>query len=730
MEIFVLLVIQLVATFAGLGLLWRRLDTISADLARLHVLMESFAFGRTHSPARRGAPAPREVRPAPVMAEAESPSVADAPPAPPPSDGLSNDPFDDAWVRPSARSARAGDAIPAQRQAPSARLVAVDEDVQSGWREMSTQLSPDTVRGFACLALLAVPAIGFAFSLPPIAIVLGGLFVVTATVLASMRFGWVAPVWAAAVGAGSWALVGLEVGITAGDASLFAGALSVAALAGLAEARAQRRSWSGGTLALFMAAAALAFGAANTLVGPAGLAYGAIVALAAILGASRLRRDAFHLAAFAAAGIGLYALSGHADAAIWFTPAAAWVGALFLAIAALRVPPLGARGGLLAATGVVAALFAAGSLYASQHGLANPIAAAGAFAGLAAIFSGILALAVRRAGVVGDLRLTAWVLVAATTSAAASAIFIALSPPFAATALAACALILVSVDDRFPDQVWRFFSVAITVAACVAATLAARSIGGLLLAQDLLLTIGFGLALPAAITGGAAFVAAKRAPITSALLEIAAITGGIVAIAALTRFVLSGGAPAVQPLSFVECGVHAAIWLGAALLLAARADDGAADVRRAAATLLVGAALATCALAGALWLTPFWNARTEAGLPWLVLRHVPLGFLAPALLAWAHWLYWRQARAPRRAHFALAIAGVLTALFVLFEFAWRDGGGALWRWDWISYAAGALALSVAIAVHFAPGVVLRPRDLRQLDLDEYLKRHGRSQQAG
>lgn len=732
MEIFVLLVIQLVATVAGLGLLWRRLDTISAELSRLQVLLEALALGRVQNPMRRSAPATREARAAPMMAEAAAPSVVDAPPPPPAEGGLSNDPFDDAWVRPSARSGRADEKVSAHREVMQREtpLVALDEEEQSTWREMQTRLSPDSVRALACLVLFAVPAIGFAFSFPPIAMVLGGLFVATAITLASMRFSWVVPVWAAALGAGAWALVGLEFGMVAADASLYAGALAVTAIAGLAEARAQRRSWSGGTLTLFMAAAALAFGAEHGLIGPAGWAFSAIVVLTAILGASRLRRDTFHLAAFAAAGVGLYVLSGQADAAIWFTPAAAWFGALFLAIAAVRAPQLGARGALLATTGAVAALFAAGSLYASQHGLANPIAAAGAFAGLAAAFAGVLALSIRRAGMVGDLRLSAWVLVAATAAAAGAAIFIALPAPFAATALAACALILVSVDDRLPDQVWRFFAVAITVAAGVAATSATRSIEGLLLLPDLLLAIGLGLVLPAAATGFAALIAAKRAPITSALLEAAAIAGGVVALTALTRLVLSGGAPAVQPISFVESGVHAALWLGAALLLAWRADDGASDVRGAAATLLVGAALAACLLAGVLWLTPFWRLRTEAGLDWAVLRHVPLGFLAPALLAWAHWGYWRTIRAPRRAHFALAIAGALTALFVLFEFAWRNGEGALWHWDWITFSAGGLALALAIAVHFAPGVVLRARDPRQLDLEEYLKRHGRREQAG
>ena len=48
--------------------------------------------------------------------------------------------------------------------------------------------------------------------------------------------------------------------------------------------------------------------------------------------------------AFAAALAGLFVLSGQASAAIWFTPAAAWAGAVFFGVAAVQTPRLGSRG--------------------------------------------------------------------------------------------------------------------------------------------------------------------------------------------------------------------------------------------------------------------------------------------------------------------------------------------------------------------------------------------------
>src|SRR5690606_28258876 len=106
-----------------------------------------------------------------------------------------------------------------------------------------------------------------------------------------------------------------------------------------------------------------------------------------------LRLEVVHLAAFVATLVGLLVLSGQQSAAIWFTPAAAWAGALFFAIAFVRVPQLGSRGVALAGTGALAPFAAIAALHDAQHGLANSFAAAGAFLGLATLLGLLIAIA-------------------------------------------------------------------------------------------------------------------------------------------------------------------------------------------------------------------------------------------------------------------------------------------------------------------------------------------------
>src|SRR5262249_40850667 len=146
----------------------------------------------------------------------------------------------------------------------------------------------------------------------------------------------------------------------------------------------------GATLALVMAAAALALGSQIGMVGAPGIAFAAIVSCAAVAGALNIKLEPIHLAAFGATLIGLFVVSGQEPAAIWFTPIAAWAGALFLGISGVRVPKVGARGAALAATGVIAPLTSIAALYGADQGLADPHAAAGAFALLACLLGAII----------------------------------------------------------------------------------------------------------------------------------------------------------------------------------------------------------------------------------------------------------------------------------------------------------------------------------------------------
>src|SRR5690606_23968098 len=152
----------------------------------------------------------------------------------------------------------------------------------------------------------------------------------------------------------------------------------------------------GAAMAVAMSAATLALGGMIGMASPAGLGFAAIVAAAAVIGALSLRLESIHLAAFGAALLGLFVLSGQPSAAIWFTPAAAWTGALFLGVAAVRVPQLGARGVAIAGTGALTPLTALAGLYDAQHGLADPYAAAGAFLALAILLGAIIAAAATR----------------------------------------------------------------------------------------------------------------------------------------------------------------------------------------------------------------------------------------------------------------------------------------------------------------------------------------------
>ena len=254
-------------------------------------------------------------------------------------------------------------------------------------------------------------------------------------------------------------MLGLATAAARGAPGLYCAVLPIAGATGLTHAYLRRAAHGaavaapGACLSLFMCAAALALGSQIGMIGAPGVAFAAIVSCAAIAGALNIKLEPIHLAAFGATLIGLFVMSGQDTAAVWFTPITAWAGALFLGIASVRVPKIGARGAALAATGVIAPMAAIAALYGAQQGLADPHAAAAAFAVLACVFVAIIAAAARwRERGLSALKLTLWVLGAGSLIAACAAIFLTLAPSFAAPAFAAWRLLMCSPRNARPTQ--------------------------------------------------------------------------------------------------------------------------------------------------------------------------------------------------------------------------------------------------------------------------------------
>src|SRR5262245_61055184 len=658
--LWILLALQFATAALGFGFLWRRQQRLSAEIAQLRETLAGQEVARVEAAAGRRRPRLAEQVAAATRSEGAA-VIALAP------------------ETPILRAKRA--------RAP------VGEGLNFNW----ARLRPDAARGLALGAAAAAPALGFFASVPAPVLVVAGIGVATAMMLLGLRQEWRAATWAGVMTAAAWALVGFAFGAAQASPIQYCVFVSVAALAGLTHAQ-LRGAAPGSLMALTMAAAALALASQAAIIGPAGIGFGVIVAAAAIIGGMSLRLEGVHVAAFGAALIGLFVLSGQREAAIWFTPVTTWAGALFLGVAAVRVPQLGSRGLGLAGIGALAPLLALGVLHLAHHGLDDAFAAAGALAALGAMLCGVLAAAaLRRLHGVAALKATAWVLAAGAFTAFAAAILLAAPAPFAAPAFAALALGLALLNARLPDAVWRPF-------ACIAALFAAAcalAAGGMLLneAQRWLpaVLLGLGLAAPAALAAAAArFAHRAQAGFTAGVLEAVAFALGVIGANLAVRLYFSGGAMLLQPVGFVEAGAHISIWLLASLLIASRSSRGSKPVRICASMLLALIALTLAAFGGGLWLTPYWGAREAAIAP---ITHAPLGFLAPAVLFWAHWVFWRARGTDTRARTALAAAALLTAAFVTLE---------LMRWphapEWLAALGGAVAFALAIVVNFAPGV--------------------------
>ncbi len=643
METFLLLA-QLALTAAGFGLLWRRLETLQGEVGRLREAVDALQ-------SRKAAPR------AAIAATAAAPSA------------------EISMETPHARAARAW------------RLPSAEQREGGGaWKAPPLNVLQGAALSFTAIA----PALGFLVEASAGAVATAGLIFAAAMSLIALHPQWRIAGWTAVASATIWAVLGIALGAPNAPL-LFSTGIAVVGVAGLAHA-VVRDTAIGAALTLIAVAAALFMANAVGIVGPAGAALGAITIGAALVGAASLRLEAFHLGAFALALLVLFVLSGQPEAAIWFTPASAWAGALFLGIAAVRVPVLGARGVALAGAGALAPLAVIFALYGARHALESRYAAAAAFAALSVALIAILYVAAqRRERGLNALGLTTWVLAAGASVSMVAAVLIALLAPFAASACASLALAFMATNFRWPHPAWR-------VLACLAGLLSALMA---LVSLDLHLNsapwptwslIAFALAAPASLSAAAAHFA-KRAKalglhIAFDLLALTFLIGGL---HLATRLVFAGEAAQLRPIGFPEAGTHISIWLAGALLTASAANKGP---RMAAAMTLAAPALAAFVLASALWLSPFWSLRAEP-----LSAPQPLGFLLPAFLFGVHWAFWRARGSNVRTRLAFA-AGVLATASALT--LWLNQSEDVP--EWIGALASALAFASAIALNFAPGV--------------------------
>ncbi|MBC7767789.1 MAG: hypothetical protein H7124_03300, partial [Phycisphaerales bacterium] len=291
MGLWILFALQLAATGLGFAYLWRRQGLLSDEIARLHAELAA-AESQAAAPRRRA-----RGTVVPVDAEVVAITAAQTPRAR----------AERAWTTP-------GNAL----------------------RFNTPQVLPEKLRGLILGVVAAAPALAFFAGVDASFIVAGGLAVALAMTLLGLRYEWRASAWAGAITGAGWALVGFVLGSAHAAPVVYSVFIAFCGVAGLLHAH-MRRAAPGSVAALVMASMALALASQIGVIGPAGAAFGIIVTAATLVGALSLRLEALHLAAFGAALIGLFVLSGQDAAAIWFTPATTWAGAIFLAVALVRV---------------------------------------------------------------------------------------------------------------------------------------------------------------------------------------------------------------------------------------------------------------------------------------------------------------------------------------------------------------------------------------------------------
>lgn len=601
-----------------------------------------------------------------------------------------------------ARRAESGVVTPVTEISTAPALTQLDTPIARAGRAWSKTARPEAEGNMrpAYLAIASLaPALAVFFGVDLSLAIAFGMAMAGAMLLIALRPHWTDAAWAGVAGAALWSALGIGLGEAALAPIAFAVPAAAAGVAGVHYAY-KRELLPGALVASIALIAALALAATDGVIGAGGIASGAIIAAAALFGAANLRLEPLHMASFGAALAGLLILSGQEDAAIWFTPIATWVGALYLGIAVIRVPQLGGRGMALASVGVLAPLAMIAALHSAGHGLINAWAAAGAFAALAAMISGLIyAAAARRGRGLEALAATLWVLALGAFVAIAASISLALDPPFAALAAALAALALTGVDQRWPAAAWR---------ACAALTMALAAFHALSTANLVLseapgwnpwLLTGLGLVGPALIAAAAAHFAERgRRMFTAGVLEAFAIAALLIAAGLTLRVVSTQGAMLLIPIGFVEACGHAAICLLASLALSARGHLGATQVRAAAAIALGLWGTFVALLSAALLLSPYWTTRGDG--PHDLLARYDLGLLLPALALLGLWLYWRPRSAPLRARGALASGAILLAGAITVALLnWQDAPA------WLPLLAGGSAFAGAIGVNFAPNVL-------------------------
>ncbi len=635
MQILLLFALQTLILGAGFTLLWRRMGALRQEVGELRQALAQ----------RQGGARAKLVA---VGASASRPAI------------VATDP-------PLARAARA-------------------------WRKTAAPPS-ETVRGFVLTFVAFAPAFGLLAGAPAIAMTGAGMVLGAVMLLAALNPSWRDAAWPGVLTASAWALAGFAFAAAPAHPIATAACAALAALGGLIEAR-LGRAGPGAALAAAMSLSLLALGAQSGMVGAPGFAYGAIVMGAALLGASALRLEFFHHGAFVAALAGLFVLSGQPAAAFWFTPAATWSGALFLAIAIVRAPQLGARGAAIAGAGALAPLAAIAALHAARHGLADALAAGGAFLALALALVGLIAVAAaRRERGLKALGLTLWMLALGAFVALFAALALNLAPPLTALTLMAAALALLALDLTHPHAAWP----GLALVSAALSLLFAGLTGALVLAETApgWASLGLGFALPAALAAASAALARRsERDISAGLFAFASFALALAGAALALRLVFSFGAPLLAPIGAAEAAAHACVWLLGGLAIGAKAGG----VRKAASAALWLAALATAVALAALWLYAYASEPLLA----LAAFSTPSVVALAALLA-AHWSFWRTRKQDFSARVSLAGAALLAAAALSVEVlkARTAAGGA----DWVSGFAGAAAFTLAIAVNFAPGIV-------------------------
>ncbi|MBY0563827.1 MAG: hypothetical protein K2P58_06525 [Hyphomonadaceae bacterium] len=635
----ILLALQTAAAVVGFAYLWRRLRRNEAEIARLNEQLD----------AMRSAP---KARYASEASAGPSPTVVKLP------------------------GAAAGSKQARQHmRAPS--------------REM--------IGGLVLAVLAAAPSLGLALGVDPSWVVGFGVLAGAAMIAAAFDKRWAAAAWPAVITVAVWSALAFALEV---DLRAPAAALCIAGVTGVVYAR-WRTLTPGGAMALLAALVLLFIGAQQGMISAHGAAFAIVVASAAVAGA-QVRAEPLHLGAFAAALAGLFVLTGQNIAAVWFTPISAWMGALFFAVAAVRVPGAGSRGATLAMTGIVAPLLAVGMLHRANHALAEPWTAGLGFLTVALLASALLAATWRRAPF-AKLGLTPWLLGLGAFTAFALAAGLLSVTGLATMAFGALAVGLLALDKRWPAALWRLLAFLAGLFSIGHALENARATLTEIVPIAPLFAVLAGPAAGAVLYGVAARLAARSnvpKPITGSVLEATSFALAMLAAHVVLRLVSSGGAPMLEPIGFFEACAHISVWLFAALLVAARSDHAA---RTTSAQVLSLAGLSAISLSAILWFTPYWVERTSAA-EW----HPALGFLLLSVLCWSHWALWRGRADDTPTRASLAAAGATMAGAAVL---WLMGVDAIPPWGKATLSG--LAITAAIALNFAPGVVAGAHDIRR-----------------